>query len=359
VPYALFELCARRFADSPWWQWPPEYRDREPARLRRFARDNRAAMRGIWLEQYVFELQWSALKRYANERGVWLFGDLPFYMDRDSADVWWDRDCFLLDAAGRPEQVAGVPPDYFNAEGQLWGNPLYDGTTLARTGFAWWLERLDTQLARFDLLRIDHFRALESYWAVPASASTAREGHWCAGFGDGLLSRLAEQRGRLPLVAEDLGIITDDVRQLRDRYGLPGMAVLQFAFDGSPDNPHLPQNCGERTVIYTGTHDNDTTRGWLLGLDTATRDSVAATLGVSAPIELAALIEAIYASRAALAVVPMQDWLELGTQARMNLPGSVADNWRWRFDWSDVDADLPRRMRALTERYDRVATSVA
>jgi 4-alpha-glucanotransferase len=278
-------------------------------------------------------------------------------MDCHSADVWWHRDCFQLDAAGRPEQVAGVPPDYFNADGQLWGNPLYDGSALEQTGFAWWLARLDTQLSRFDLLRIDHFRALESYWAVPATASTAREGHWCAGFGDGLLSRLAEQRGRLPLVAEDLGIITDDVRRLRDRYGLPGMAVLQFAFDGSPDNPHLPQRCGERTVIYTGTHDNDTTLAWLLGLDDATAASVAAALGVQMPVALDALIGAVYASAAALAVVPMQDWLGLGADARMNLPGSVAGNWRWRFDWSDVDAVLPRRMRALTERYDRAPTS--
>lgn len=353
--YGLFELCARRFDDAPWWDWPRPHRERERSELRRLARDERATLRGIWFEQYLFARQWAVLKRYANERGVGLFGDLPFYVDRHSADVWWHRECFELDEGGRAGEVAGVPPDYFNADGQLWGNPLYDGQALARDGFAWWLARLDTQLSRFDLLRIDHFRALEAYWAVPASAATAREGRWRAGFGDALLSRLAERCDRLPLVAEDLGIITDEVRDLRDRFGLPGMAVLQFAFDGSPDNPHLPCCCGARTVIYTGTHDNDTTRGWLAGLDDGVRTAVAAMLGIDAPVEVDDLITAAYASEAALAVVPMQDWLGLGSEARMNLPGSVTGNWRWRFAWEQADPALAARMRALAERHARVA----
>ena len=341
LPYGLFELLSARFGGAPWWQWPADYRDFKTAELRDCFARQRSQLRALYFEQYLFDLQWSALKRYAHERGVYLFGDLPFYVDLNSVDVWRQRDLFAVDVAGGTRAVAGVPPDYFNADGQLWGNPIYDWDALERDGFRWWLERIGAQLERFDLLRIDHFRALESYWEVPAGAPTARLGQWRRGRGDALLTALRAKRGAVPLVAEDLGIITDDVRALRDRFDLPGMVVLQFAFDGRPDNPHLPQHHRRHAVVYTGTHDNDTTVGWYASLDPHTRDLVHRMLGVAPAAPMPdVLIDAAYASNAALAVVPMQDLLGCDSGARMNKPGTLVGNWRWRFEWSDVPPSL-------------------
>ena len=274
LPYGLFELCRERFLEDPWWFWPEAFRERHVPSLLEFLAEEREQFRAALFEQYLFELQWAALKNHANERGVYLFGDLPFYVDLNGVDVWWDRELFRLDADGKPVAVAGVPPDYFNADGQLWGNPLYDWERMERDGFEWWLQRLQAQLRRFDLVRIDHFRALESYWEVPSGAPTARTGVWRHGVGDRLLAALKERLGETPLVAEDLGIITDEVRELRDRFGLPGMSVLQFAFDGKPDNPHLPRNHPVNGVAYTGTHDNDTTVGWYAKLSEFERELV-------------------------------------------------------------------------------------
>ncbi|HJR69535.1 MAG TPA: 4-alpha-glucanotransferase, partial [Gammaproteobacteria bacterium] len=351
LPYGLFELASARFTDAPWWQWPAAYRDLNPAALRGLLAENRTEFRALLFEQYLFELQSSALKRYANERGVYLFGDLPFYVDRSSVDVWWHRRLFALDARGEPLAVAGVPPDYFNAEGQLWGNPLYDWDALERSGFRWWLDRIVAQLDRFDLLRIDHFRALDSWWEIPVGAPTARVGQWRRGRGDALLAALRARLGALPFVAEDLGVITDDVRALRDRFGLPGMVVLQFAFDGSPDNPHLPRHHRRNAVVYTGTHDNDTTVGWYACLDAQARDVVHRMLAVGpAPPVPEFLVDAAYASNAGLAIVPMQDLLALDSGARMNTPGTVAGNWRWRFAWADVPRQLAAACRARAAR---------
>jgi 4-alpha-glucanotransferase len=359
LPYALFELCCERFAPQPWWQWPADLRERNLSALRRLAAEQRDRLRGIALEQYLFDLQWSALKRYANDRGVLLFGDVPFYVDRDSVEVWWRRGLFALAPNGEPSEVAGVPPDYFNADGQLWGNPLYDWDAMQRTGFRWWLDRLRSQLTRFDFVRIDHFRALDSYWAVPAGATTARTGTWRQGRGAELLTTLRTAYGELPLVAEDLGIITQEVRALRDRFDLPGMVVLQFAFDGTLDNPHLPQHHRRNAVVYTGTHDNDTTVGWYASLDSNARAVVSRMLHVpERPAVPEFLIEAAYASDAALAVVPMQDLLALDSSARMNSPGTVVGNWRWRFDWSQVPASLPATCRARAARFDRLPKRV-
>jgi 4-alpha-glucanotransferase len=357
LPYGLFELSSARFTDTPWWQWPAAHRDLNPAALRGLLAENRTAFRALLFEQYLFELQWSALKRYAHERGVHLFGDLPFYVDRSSVDVWWHRRLFALDARSEPLAVAGVPPDYFNAEGQLWGNPLYEWDALERSGFRWWLDRIAAQLGRFDLLRIDHFRALESYWEIPAGASTARLGQWRRGRGDALLAALRAKLGTLPLVAEDLGVITDEVRALRDRFELPGMVVLQFAFDGSPDNPHLPRHHRRNAVVYTGTHDNDTTVGWYASLDSQARDVVHRMLGVGPPPAVPEfLVDAAYASNAGLAIVPMQDLLALDSSARMNTPGTVVGNWRWRFAWADVPQQLAAACRARAVRSGRAGT---
>jgi 4-alpha-glucanotransferase len=356
-PYALFEHLSQRFDQLPWWEWPAPYRDRDSAALRECRVASGGPLRALMFEQYLFELQWSALKRYANERGVYLFGDLPFYVDRNNVDVWWERNLFAVDPSGHPLAVAGVPPDYFNAEGQLWGNPLYDWDALERSGFRWWLERIRSQLARFDLLRIDHFRALESYWAIPAGAATARLGEWQQGRGDALLKALRAEMGDIPLVAEDLGIITDAVRALRDEFVIPGMVVLHFAFDGSPDNPYLPARHVRNAVVYTGTHDNDTTVGWYAALDARAREIAHSTLGVGpTPPVPDFLIDAAYASNAALAIVPMQDLLARDSTARMNTPGTAVGNWTWRFSWPDVPATLAATCRERAARFGRAMT---
>jgi 4-alpha-glucanotransferase len=358
MAYGLFEVCSARCGGAPWWQWPAKLRDRDPAALRVQLAERRAELRALWFEQYLFALQWSALKRYANARGVMLFGDLPFYVDRNSVEAWWDRRLFCYDADAEPRAVAGVPPDYFNADGQLWGNPLYDWQAMQRSGFRWWRARLRAQLTRFDLVRIDHFRALESYWEIPAGAPTARTGRWRHAPGDALLETLRSELPGMPLVAEDLGLITDDVRALRDRFSLPGMVVLQFAFDGLPDNPHLPQHHRVNSVVYTGTHDNDTTVGWHASLGLQAREVVHRMLGLGpAPPVPDFLIEAAYASRAALAVVPMQDLLSRDSGARMNTPGTVVGNWRWRFDWADVPAGLATSCRERADRNERLPHS--
>lgn len=352
LPYGLFELCRHRFDDAPWWQWPREYSRRSFSALRSLLAAERERFRATAFRQYLFELSWSSLKAYANARGVHLFGDLPFYIDLNSVEVWWERELFRLDGQGRPVAVAGVPPDYFNENGQLWGNPLYDWNVHERTGFEWWVRRLALELERFDLLRIDHFRALESYWEVPAGASTARDGRWRKAPGDALLRTVAERLGDVPFVAEDLGIITDEVRALRDRFALPGMVVLQFAFDGLPDNPHWPANHVRNEVVYTGTHDNDTALGWYESIDEATRARVAGMLGRE-PRMPDDLIETAYASAAQLAVIPMQDLMGLGADARMNRPGTTEGNWRWRFSWSDVDPAVAVTARRRAQRYER------
>jgi 4-alpha-glucanotransferase len=310
----------------------------------------------VCLFQYLFDLEWAAVKRYANSRGVHLFGDLPFYVDLNSVEVWWNRRLFRVSADGVPDSVAGVPPDYFNADGQRWGNPLYDWDEMRRQGFAWWVRRIAGQLERFDLLRIDHFRALESYWEIPATAPTAREGRWCKGNGEALLARVREELGALPLVAEDLGIITDEVRALRDRQSLPGMTVLQFGFDGAPDNPHLPANHATRSVVYTGTHDNDTIVGWYTKLAPAARELVQNYLGTESFVVPDTILDAVYASRAHLAVVPMQDLLGLESSARMNSPGTTRGNWRWRLRWADVPAGLAEQCYERAERYARLVS---
>lgn len=347
LPYSLFEHHRRISGGQPWWEWPEAIRQRDPATMTSTLAQGRDSLRNIAFEQYLFDLQWQALREYARSRGVLLFGDLPFYLDLDSVELWWHRKLFRVDPAGRPEAVAGVPPDYFNAEGQLWGNPLYDWDAMRAEGFRWWVDRIRGQLHCFDLLRIDHFRALESYWEVPAGAATARDGRWRAAPGAELLATLAAEPGIGALVAEDLGSITPEVRALRDQFSLPRMLVLQFAFDGSPQNPYLPANHVANAVVYTGTHDNDTTMGWYTSLDAGTRARVDACLASTPGDMPGALIRAAYSSAASLAVLPMQDLLGLGSEARMNRPGTPSGNWGWRFGWEQLDTGLADRCRRL------------
>jgi 4-alpha-glucanotransferase len=262
-----------------------------------------------------------------------MIGDLPFFVSPDSSDVWANPQMFVLDEECRPRVVAGVPPDYFSAQGQLWGNPVYDWEAARQTGYRWYLNRLRALLAHVDIVRLDHFRAFAAAWHVPFGAPTAQTGEWVPGPGAELFQAIADSLGELPFIAEDLGLITPDVVALRDQFQVPSTRVLQFAFDGKPDNPHLPQNYSANTVAYTGTHDNPTTRGWFDGLSEAERQTVWNCLkrpGGGTGEVAAALIELAWASSAALAIAPLQDLLNLGNEARMNMPGRADGNWAWR-----------------------------
>jgi 4-alpha-glucanotransferase len=284
------------------------------------------------------------VRRAASDRCILLLGDMPLYPALTSADVWSNRRFFQLEPDGQPAAVAGVPPDYFSATGQLWGNPLYDWEALAQDGFRWWIARLRAQLALFDVVRIDHFRGLEAYWSVPAGAENAIGGRWCRAPGHALLEAVRTAFPNMPMVAEDLGIITPEVEQLRDAFGLPGMRVLQFAFSGDPANPHLPEHYVPHTLAYSGTHDNDTTLGWYRSLDDASRAAVDRYLG-GAPDLPWTMIERLFASCANSAIVPLQDYLALDARARMNTPGVADGNWRWRFEHGALTPALARRIR--------------
>jgi 4-alpha-glucanotransferase len=352
--YVLFEALAERF-HAAWWDWPEPFRTRDPKALYRFAREAREQLEQRRIDQWQFDWQWRALRRYAAERGVHLFGDLPIYVAPDSVATWSARAQFQLDAAGRPAQLAGVPPDYFSADGQLWGNPLYDWDQAVRDHFAFWRTRLRRQLQRFDLVRIDHFRGLAAYWAVPSGASTARDGRWCPAPGRELFEALRLDFPDLPLVAEDLGVITPDVEQLRVSFGLPGMRVLQFGFDGSPDNPHLPHNYKSDVVAYTGTHDNDTTVGWFRSLAAEDSERVRFFLRADAGSLTDAMARAVLGSVAQLAIIPAQDLLQLDSQARLNTPGTVSGNWSWRLPDGALTAELAQRYAPLNHVFGRVS----
>ena len=349
--FALFAVAAEHF-DAPWWRWPAPLRHRDPDALAAFGQVHRQALETVRARQFVVYEQWRRLRREANDRDIVLLGDMPLYPALASADVWAHQQFFQLDAEGQPLQVAGVPPDYFSATGQLWGNPLYAWDALAADGFRWWLARLQVQLALFDVVRIDHFRGLEAYWSVPAGAVDAMGGRWCEAPGAELLQALKAAFPALPLVAEDLGVITPEVETLRDRFDLPGMRVLQFAFSGDPHNPHLPQHYVPHSLAYTGTHDNDTTLGWYQSLPAVLRGEVDRFLG-GHPAMPWAMIERVFASSANSALAPMQDYLELDGRARMNTPGLADGNWRWRFEGAQLDARLARQIRATVERHGR------
>lgn len=351
--YALFRVIRHAQGETSWLEWPAPLRDRDAAAMQTFREEHGMECEQVCFEQFVFFSQWAALRDYAHQNDIALFGDIPIFVAHDSADIWSRRDLFSLDATGHPEVVAGVPPDYFSATGQRWGNPLYRWDRIMEDDFHWWLERIRSQLELFDILRLDHFRGFEKYWEIPASADTAIHGRWVAAPGEALFARLQESYGQLPLVAEDLGTITPEVEALRDRFDLPGMKILQFAFGGGADNPYLPHNHVPRSVVYTGTHDNDTTLGWYLGCDETQRQAVNDYLG-NLPEDMPwPLIRAALASVARLAILPMQDILELGSEHRMNMPGTTANNWTWQFDWEQVPADLPGRLRQLIQLYGR------
>jgi len=352
--YALFCALREDHHHAAWVDWPAPLRDREPAALAAARAQHRDDMELVRFAQYLFYSQWSALRAHAAQHGVLLFGDMPIFVAHDSADVWAQPDYFQLDGEGRPTVVAGVPPDYFSATGQRWGNPHYRWERMRQDGFRWWIARVETQLRLYDLVRIDHFRGFESYWEIPAAQPTAIEGRWVEAPGDALFDVLRAHFDPLPLVAEDLGIITPAVDALRLRHGFPGMKILQFAFDSGPANPYLPHNYQPLAVVYTGTHDNDTSLGWYRALPAATRAHVDRYLTVTDEAAMPwPMIRAALASVAVLAVVPMQDVLALDGGHRMNRPGTQQGNWRWRFEWQQLAADTAARLQDMTTLYGR------
>ena len=353
--YALFEVLRKGTGGGPWWEWPAPLRDREPRALAATRARLGEDLDRVRFEQFVFDRQWRALREHAAAHGIRLFGDMPIFVAHDSAEVWAHREYFQLDARGQPRTVAGVPPDYFSETGQRWGNPLYDWPRLQADGFGWWRARLATELSRFDLVRVDHFRGFEACWEIPAADDTAVNGRWVEVPGAALFDALRTRFGRLPLVAEDLGYITPAVYALRRRYGFPGMGVLQFAFDGGADNPYLPHHLAPDTVIYTGTHDNDTTLAWFQALSAEKQARILEYLGSPAEPMPQPLVRAALASVARLAVIPMQDALALGPGQRMNTPGTTEGNWRWRFRWEQIEPGLAQRLRRMVEVYGRLA----
>jgi 4-alpha-glucanotransferase len=356
--YALFQALKRRHGGRHYLEWPRDLVERRPAALAAARREEAAAVDRVRFIQFLLSRQAAGLRAHAAARGVGLIGDVPFFVSPDSSDVWAHPELFLLDEARRPRDVAGVPPDAFALDGQLWGNPVYDWEALRATGYQWWIERIRAVLAQVDLVRLDHFRAFAAAWHVPADAPTAREGEWTPGPGPDFFDVVGRALGGLPFVVEDLGLITPDVVELRERFGLPGTRVLQFAFDGDRDNVHLPHTYPAGSVVYTGTHDNPTSRGWYEALPGAERGRLwqyAGRLPGDSREAVDTLLSLAWSSPAALAIAPFQDVLRLGDEARMNVPGRAEGNWRWRCTADTLHPDAFAALRELTRASGRQA----
>jgi 4-alpha-glucanotransferase len=354
--YVLFMAAKKHHQGASWVDWSADLKLRDDAAMAAWRERLQNDIDAFCFEQFLFFTQWLGIKSYAEEKNIQLFGDIPIFVAHDSADVWAKQDVFLLDEAGIPTVVAGVPPDYFSETGQRWGNPLYDWDKLHEQSYGWWLDRMRTQMALFDVVRIDHFRGFEAYWEIAADEETAINGVWKQGPGADFFHALQKEYGEdLPLVAEDLGIITDEVDALRLAFKLPGMKILQFAFGGTSDNPYLPHHHERNSVVYTGTHDNDTTLGWWNSLDEGARQHVIKYLACEQADDMPwSLIRSALASVSRWAVLPMQDLLSLDGEHRMNVPGTQEDNWQWCFDWQQLDDDLPNRCHDLLQLYDRL-----
>lgn len=352
-----FFALKESFDDAPWFTWPAPLRRRDPEAIAKSRRELAERIDEWAAMFFFFERQWVALKRAANAAGLTVLGDLPIYVSHDSADVWLNQSEFSLDDDGGLLVQSGVPPDYFSETGQLWGNPLYRWDVMATNGYRWWIDRLRRCIELSDVVRIDHFRALSAYWEVPADAADARSGRWVPGPAQPFMDAIREAFPAMPFVAEDLGTLDDDVLVLRDVNDLPGMRILQFGFDGTPDNPHQPHQFPTRCLAYTGTHDNDPIAGWWASLDHDQRRDVASYYqfdpGADVGRVVWSLIEATIGSRAEVAVIPMQDLLVLDSCARMNDPSVFVGNWSWRMPPDGLSADLARSLRELAQRYDR------
>jgi 4-alpha-glucanotransferase len=352
--FALFMALKELYPGRSWCDWPEEIASREPSALEEVSKTLGSRIGEQKYLQWQFFRQWREVREYATRQGVGIFGDIPIFVAYDSCDVWANPQLFYLDKAGRPTVIAGVPPDYFSKTGQLWGNPLYDWDAMAQAGYAWWIDRVRSSLDLYDLIRIDHFRGFAACWEVPFGEKTAMNGRWVAGPGEALFSALKAALGDLPIVAEDLGIITPDVEALRDSFSFPGMKILQFAFGSGSDNPYLPHNHVSSSVVYTGTHDNDTTLGWFTSLSAREKKMVLRYLDRAGDGIVWDLIRTALASVADTVIIPLQDVLELSGEFRMNLPGTAGGNWSWRFRKGVLTAKLAKRLLELAGIYGRV-----
>lgn len=354
--WALYAALKERHDGASWTRWPIELRDRQPDALRAAREELADEIRfQIWV-QFLFHRQWRRLRAEAGRRGVRIFGDVPIYVIGDSADVWSNQSLFSLDDDGLPLELSGCPPDDFGEDGQLWGQPVYRWDRMRETGYAWWLARMRSAFEQVDIVRLDHFRGFAGYWSVPSGSETAREGRWVDGPGSDLFEAFAQGLGDVEIIAEDLGVITPDVVELRERFDLAGMKILQFAF-GELDSPHAPHRHSQHAVVYTGTHDNDTTRGWYDSLDEPTRHFAREYLSRDGDDIAWDLIRSAYQSVARTAIVPMQDVLDLGSEARFNTPGVAQGNWAWRLTALPGDEDA-LRLRRLTELSGRLSAPV-
>lgn len=351
--FCLFMAIKEANGGGPWVKWPKPLAERDPAALNKAKEDYATAIYRQEFRQFIFHRQWASLRELANQENILIIGDIPIFVAHDSAEVWAHPELFTLDKDGNPEYVAGVPPDYFSKTGQLWGNPLYRWDVHQGEGYQWWLNRLTAVLKLVDIVRLDHFRGFAAYWAVPFSEETAVNGRWVAGPGEDFFAKVEESLGELPIIAEDLGVITPDVVAMRQRFNLPGMRITQFAFTGDPKDPFLPHNHEVNTVVYTGTHDNDTSRGWYERVSEVEKSFYRRYLNRDGREVAWDFIRATWASVAVFALAPMQDFLNLDNRARMNYPGNPSGNWTWRMSDSAMSGGLQERIRELNFLYDR------
>lgn len=351
--YALFMALKDHFGGRSWREWDLDIKLRKPEAVEKYTEKLEGDIKFYTFLQFLFYKQWTELKAYANDKGIRIIGDIPIYVAEDSADVWTNPEFFQLDEELNPVQVAGCPPDAFSADGQLWGNPVYNWEALEADGFKWWIERVRASLKIFDVIRIDHFRGFASYWSVPYGHTTAVHGEWIEGPGIKVFKAINEALGHIDIIAEDLGFLTDDVRQLLKDTGYPGMKVLEFAFDPSGKSEYLPHHYIKNAVAYTGTHDNDTIKGWFNSLSDEEAEFCKAYTGMKNEDDNWMFIRTILASPANMAIMQMQDLLNLGSEARINIPSTLGTNWRWRMTKEDMRKDLAERLAELTRIYDR------
>lgn len=354
APFATFMAIKDQFGYAPWNEWPQELRKQEPKAIKKFIKESAEAIEFQSFQQFIFHRQWKALRDYAHEKGIRIIGDIPIFVAYDSADVWMHKNLFYLDEEGLPEVVAGVPPDYFSETGQLWGNPLYNWAVHQDEGYRWWLARMQAVLSQVDIVRLDHFRGFEAYWEVPFGNLTAEEGRWVPGPGEDFLRVVKEKLGDLPIIAEDLGVITKPVMQMRDHFNLPGMKILQFAFASDPDDDFLPHNYPVNCVAYTGTHDNNTTRGWYEAAPEREQDFCRRYLARSGHDIAWSMIRMLWRSVAAWVLAPMQDFLSLSYWARMNYPGTASGNWGWRMHPDAINEGLIDRLHETNYLFGRL-----
>jgi len=351
--FALFMSIKEVQGGGSWGTWPLPLRRREPLALAEFLKEHNQIIEKHKFRQFLFFSQWSKVKEYAREKDIQIIGDIPIFIAYDSADAWSNPELFHIGKNGRPTLVAGVPPDYFSPTGQLWGNPLYKWNIHKKDGYQWWIKRFKAVLQMVDIVRLDHFRGFAGYWEIPANMPTAEIGRWVKGPGRNFLSAINKAFNGLPIIAEDLGLITPDVVELRDSFELPGMKILQFSFASTPEDPFLPHNYLVNCVAYTGTHDNDTSLGWYTSATEPEKDFCRRYLSISGENIAWDLIREIWKSTAAFAISTLQDFLGLGTEARMNFPGKPAGNWSWRYQAADLTLELAERIREINYLYNR------